>query len=130
VSDEIPIPRHRQERPKWDAREIDWLIRLRADPTLSASKIAAIMGKSRNAVIGQCSRLQLARGAPSGAVAMSKPAARAAHGVPSFAPDPANRICPCGGPMQPGRGLCARCINQRMRPNPRAGLWGGIRDDV
>jgi hypothetical protein len=130
MSDESPAPRHRPERPKWDAREIEWLIRLRADPSLSASQIGAIMGKSRNAVIGQCSRLQLIRGAPAGAGASTDRAAGAGatRRNRQSAANPASRICPCGGPAQPGRGLCAGCINRRMRPNPRAGLWAGIRD--
>ena len=133
MTDENPAPRNAQERPKWDAREIEWLIRLRADPSLSASQIGAIMGKSRNAVIGQCSRLQLVRGAPPGAAAMAVAAVRpeafrTAH--PRSAPNSASRICACGGPAQPGRGLCAGCINKRIRPNARAGLWGGIRDGV
>ena len=93
----------------------------------SSRDIGNRIGKSRNAVIGKMGRLHIEQGKPPPAPilrGMQEPEPQ-----PEPPPEPIDyvaRICGCGGPVQPGRGLCASCINKRKKPNPRAAMWVGV----
>ena len=111
----------------WTEDQLDLCVKLWREGHTS-QYIGLRIAKSRNAVIGKMGRLHIEQGKP--------PPAPILRGMQEPEPQPeppppepidyAARICGCGGPVQPGRGLCASCINRRKKPNPRAAMWVGV----
>ena len=110
----------------WTASETRFLVEHWG--AVSARVIAQQLNRPRNSVIGKAYRLRL-RDAP-----VRRPLATKPVVVPPPPPRPhpvippadfTRRVCPCNNmnPCQPGRGLCASCLRDRMKPNPRASVF-------